>query len=128
MDAASATFLVLILLIVGIFALGIWLGGVAKRQRETVVPVSPQRAAEIVETAFNKLFWADTNGPGMINKRRRTPNGSGATISIVLEPTTNGHTHAVAWMSAWKTRYGLVASGGSMHAKKVIERLEQVRA
>lgn len=125
MDAAGAFLLILILLIVGLFALGFWQSSLAKRQHETVVSLSPARARQVIESTFSKVFWADTDGPGDINKRRRTVNDSGATISIDIAQTADGKTHVQAWMSAWKTRYGMVASGGWQLAKKVIAKLEQ---
>lgn len=125
MDAGSAFIFILLLLLVGLFALGFWQSSVAKRQHETVVTLSPARTRQVIESTFSKIFWADVQGPGDINKRRRTPNDSGATISIDIGETADGKTHVQAWMSAWKTRYGLVASGGSGLAKKVIKKLEQ---
>lgn len=127
MDGASATILFLLVLIAALFVLGFWLSARARRQYETVVPLSLQRTAEIVDSAFSKLFWADTNGPGAINKRRRTPNGTGATISVRIEPAPTG-THVAAWMSHWTSRMGIVSSAGSMHAKKVIDRVEKTGA
>lgn len=119
--------LVLFLLIAGIVALGIWNSARAKRQYETVVSLSPARAREVVETAFSKVLWADTSGPGMINKRRRTVNDSGATISVDIGQTADGKTVVQAWMSAWKTQYGMVASNGATVAKRVIQKLEQAQ-
>ncbi|MDT0197332.1 hypothetical protein Q9R30_18455 [Arthrobacter sp. AB6] len=124
----SGFFLILVLLIAGIFALGIWNSGRAKREHETVVALSPARARQIVEDSFGKMLWADVSGPGHINKRRRTINDTGATISVVIEPLTDGKTHVTAWMSAWKTQYGMVTSGGWPLAKKVIAKLDQTQA
>lgn len=123
----SAIFLILILLLVGLFALGLWNSARAKRQHETVVTLSPARARQVIESTFSKVFWADVDGPGDINKRRRTVNDSGATVSIDISQTPDGNTLVQAWMSAWKTRYGMVASGGWELARKVIKKLEQAQ-
>jgi hypothetical protein len=117
--------LFLILLLVALFALGIWTSARAKKQHETVTSLSPARARQVIEDSFNKVLWADVQGPGDINKRRRTINDSGAVISIDLQPVDGGRTHVTAWMSAWKTKYGMVASGGWALAKKVISRIDQ---
>jgi len=123
----SAIFLILILLLVGLFALSFWNSARAKRQHETVVTLSPARARQVIESTFSKVFWADVDGPGDINKRRRTVNDSGATVSIDISQTADGNTLVQAWMSAWKTRYGMVASGGWELARKVIKKLEQAQ-
>lgn len=116
----------LLLLIVVIFVLGFWLTARAKRQFETVTALSPARIRAIVEDSFGKLFWAPTDGPGDINMRRRTPNDSGITVSISFESAQDGKTHVQAWMSAWKTRYGMIAnSAGSGVPKKIIAKIDQ---
>lgn len=125
MDAGSSFILGLVLVTVLVFALGIWQTTLAKRQHETVVSISPARARQVIDSTFGKMFWADVDGPGLINKRRRTINDTGATISIDLTPVADGKLHVTAWMSAWKQRYGIVASGGWPLAKKVIAKLEQ---
>lgn len=127
MDSASAVFLILILLLIALFAFGFWNSARAKRQHETVVTLSPARVRQIVDSTFSKVLWADADGPGDINKRRRTLNNSGATVSIDINQTADGKTLVQAWMSGWKTRYGMVASGGWELARKVINKLEQAQ-
>ncbi|HEY4225762.1 MAG TPA: hypothetical protein VGM70_08110 [Pseudolysinimonas sp.] len=115
----------LIVVIIGLFALGFWQTARAKRQHETVTALSPARVRAIIDDSFGKLFWAPASGPGQINMQRRTPNGSGATISVDITSTADGKTHVQSWMSAWRTRYGMVASGGWQMAKKIVDRIDQ---
>ncbi|MEV8358631.1 hypothetical protein [Microbacterium sp. NPDC076895] len=119
---------ILLLIIVALFALGIWQTIAAKRQHETVTTLSPARLRALVDDSFGKLFWAETDGPGDLNFRRRTPNGSGATISIDFETTADGKTVVQAWMSHWQSRMGMVASGGWGMAKKIIRKIDQATA
>ncbi|WP_404290720.1 hypothetical protein [Glutamicibacter arilaitensis] len=121
----DAIFLVLIIAITGLFVLGYWQSSLAKKEHETVVGLSRARATEIVESSFGGLLWADVHGLGDINKKRRSFNDSGATISVKISTTDDGKTHVVAWMSEWKARYGMVASSGWPLAKRVIKKLEE---
>jgi hypothetical protein len=117
--------LIFAVIIVGPIVLAYQSSARAKVHHETVIDLSPARVRATVDDSFGKLFWSDVQGPGDVNKRRRTPNGNGATISIALEPTADGKTHVEAWMSAWTSnRMGIVMSAGSQQAKKVIRKLE----
>lgn len=115
-------------LLIGLMAFLLWASSRAKRQHETVVTLSPARVQRIVESTFNKTLWADVEGPGVINKRRRTINDTGSTVSIDIGQTPDGNTHVLAWMSAWVTRYGVVlgTNAGSL-SRKVIQNLEKAQ-
>lgn len=123
----SSLILILILILVGLLALSFWNSARVKQQHETVVTLSPARVEQIIESTFSKIFWADVDGPGDINKRRRTINNSGATVSIDINATADGKTLVRAWMSAWQTRYGMVSSGGGELARKVIKKLDEAQ-
>jgi hypothetical protein len=119
---------VLVLLIVGLFALGLWQTARSKQQHETVTSLTPARVRALIEDSFGKVFWAPSDGPGQINMKRRTPNGTGAVISIDIDATADGRTHVQSWMSGWHTRYGIIASAGWPMAKRIISRIDQAPA
>jgi hypothetical protein len=119
---------VLILLIVGLFGLGLWQTARSKQQHETVTTLSPARVRAVIEDSFGKLFWAPSDGPGQINMKRRTPNGTGAVISINIDTAADGRTLVQSWMSGWHTKYGIIASSGWQMAKRVITRIDQAPA
>jgi hypothetical protein len=124
----GGVFVFLILALVVLFALGYWTTLRATRHHETRVSLSSTQARQIVESSFSNLLWSDVQGPGDVNKRRRTMNNSGATISTKITATQDGRTHVKSWMSDTRTRYGMVASIGWPSAKKVITRLERTQA
>ena len=127
MDTVSAFILILILLIVGILILTFWMNGSAKRQDETQVKLSPTRVADVVNDAFGSVFWKDVSGPGDLNKRRRTINGSGPVISVDINQLENGGSHVAVWMSHWTNRGPAVLGADQVmrQKKKVLRRLEQ---
>ena len=127
MDAAGTVFLVLILIIVGLLILTFWLNNSAKRQEETQVKLSNGRVADIVHQAFGSVFWKDVDGPGDLNKRRRTINDTGPVVSIDINELEGGGSHVVVWMSHWtKKGPSILGSDEVMRKKrKVIRQLEQ---
>lgn len=127
MDAASAVFLVLILIIVGLLVLTFWLNSSAKRQAETQIKLSTTRAADVVHDSFGTLFWKDVDGPGHVNKRRRTINDTGPVVSIDINELENGGSHVVVWMSHWTTKGPSILGSDEVMRKKrkVIRQLEQ---
>ncbi|TFB71874.1 hypothetical protein E3O06_11475 [Cryobacterium glaciale] len=122
----SAIFVVLILLIVVILVLSAWLNNASQREVQTQVTLSPQRAADVANTAFNTFTWKDVGGPGDINKRRRTMNDSGPVISIDVADLPSGGSNITVWMSAW-TKKGPTIQGSDIvmrQRSKIIKRLE----
>lgn len=122
---------VLVLIVLAVVAAVVWQAiqsSQAKQQLETKVPFSPARAADIVEQCFPGLLWRDWEGPGDINKRRRSANDSGPVVSVDISSLPDGSTHVAVWMSAWRSYAGIANFAGSARgaARKVIRRLEQV--
>lgn len=126
MDAGTV-FLILILLIVALFALGIWNTVIAKRTQEAVVAISPARAKALVEGSFNGMLWAQAGGPGDINRRRRQMKVS-LIVSVDIEATNDGRTHITAWVSSADTQYGLILGRGVRKPKSIIAMLENAQS
>lgn len=127
MDAGSSFILGIVLLLVIVLGLTFWLNGLAQRQYETQVPMSPAKAADIAADSFGSFLWKDVPGPGLINKRRRTFNETGPVVSVDVAPLPNGGSHVTVWMSAW-TKKGLVILGSDQmigRKRKIFRLLEQ---
>lgn len=124
---AGAIFLLLVLALIGLFVWQIIVTSQAKQQRETKVKLSPARVADIAEQCFPGLLWKDWQGPGDINKRRRSANDSGPVVSVDISRLADGSTHVTVWMSAWHSKFFFANFAGSAKgmAKKIISRLEQ---
>lgn len=126
MDGAGTIILVLILAIIAILVLSFWMNSSARREVETQVTLSPQHSAEIVENSFSSFIWRDVDGPGEINKRRRSMNDTGVTMSFLFEELPAGGTEVKIWMSAWTKRGpSIIGSDTVMRVRsKIIKRLE----
>lgn len=125
MDAGVACVLILVAF-VGFIGVIAWWGSEAKKQQETVVKISRQRAIDAVEQSFNGLLWADVDGPGVINKRRRAMRGDGPTISVDFDEAANGGVQVSTWMSAWVSQMGLAnfPLAAIRQKKKLLARVE----
>lgn len=82
---------------------------------------SPAEVAQAINSAFGgvrSVLWTDTNGPGMINRRRRGK-GGGITISIDIEPVQGGGSEVHMWSSAGTSYFGLFANfAGAVNSRK----------
>lgn len=95
---------VVVLIILAIVAFLGWQFAEGKRALATTQVESrytPEETAQIVDGAFGgarSVLWANTSGPGTINKRRRGYRG-GITMSIDIEPSPDGGSRVNMWAS-----------------------------
>ena len=127
MDAAGAFFLILILLVVVLLALSIWTTILAKRQYQAVTTLNSTRAQQTIEKSFKPMLWAQADGPGDINRRRRQIRGPGAIVSVKLKTLPDGKTQVSSWVSEFESKFGLVTSRGVSKPGKVIKLIESSR-
>ncbi|MFC4245343.1 hypothetical protein ACFOYW_18395 [Gryllotalpicola reticulitermitis] len=119
---------VLLAIFVGTIVLVVTRANIAKQQRETVVTLSPARAKQVIDDAYSKLMWADVQGPGQINKRRKIPLNNGPVISIDVEPTGDNRTHVTLWLSRWSTKNRVaLVDGVTGSEKRAIRKLEEAQ-
>lgn len=127
MDAVSVFVVILLLLIVGLFALGIWMTVIAKRTHEAITTMSPARTRQTIEKSFTSMLWANADGPGDINRRRRQFRGNGAIVSVAIEALPDGKTHVSSWVSDADTQFGIVSSRGVSKPRRVVKLIESTQ-
>ena len=120
----------LTLIVVAILALLIWQFIATRHALATTVvrsPMPPEEVIRAIDGAFGgarSVLWTNESGPGMINKRRRGKD-RGITMSIDVEPATDGGSQLSMWACHYTEYLGLFANmAGSVNSrKKAIARL-----
>lgn len=122
----GAILVIIIFVILAMYITQFTFGVLARRQDETQSQLSPDRIAQLTAEGFGSMLWKDEQGPGSINKRRRTLNGSGPLISIDVEPVSGGSNVSV-WMSEWSSRAGIINFAGTafFQKRKILRRVHE---
>ena len=122
----GTVFVIIILVILAMYITQFTFGVLARRQDETQSQLSPDRIAQLAAEGFGSMLWKDEQGPGSINKRRRTLNGSGPLISIEIDPISGG-ANVTVWMSEWSSRAGLINFAGTafFQKRKILRRVHE---
>lgn len=109
----AAVLTVLILLVVGALGSSVVLSLLAKQQKDVLLPISPQAAAEVVSNTFRGMWWREVRGRGDLNYECKGMGMSSMSIttkpviSVSIEPTAQG-TQVSVWMSEYGSAWGQI--------------------
>jgi hypothetical protein len=122
----GAVLLLILFVILAMYITQFVFGVLARRQDETQSQLSPERIAHLAAEGFGSMLWKDEPGPGSINKRRRTLNGSGPLVSIDVEAISGGSSVSI-WMSEWSSRGGIINFAGTAFflKRKILRRVHE---
>jgi hypothetical protein len=99
---------VIIILIVGLLALGYVTSFKARVSGFYEINLTPSESASLVEKAFPRLLWKPVEGSGAMNFQRRLIKHPGPVVSVDIERASSGGSSIRVWMSEWATMYGMI--------------------
>lgn len=119
-----STLVIVVVLAFLILALFVHRNIVSTRTYSVMLGLSPAAAAAAVESCFTRVSWANTEGPGLINKARVAKGSRTLVVSadvIDRGPDSSGSTttEVRVWISNRNAIAGLTFSNGALKAAQV---------
>lgn len=125
MSGEFACFLIIAFL-VALCVFVAWTSAQAKKTDETIVKLSPGRAADLIEDSVGRILWARVDGEGDLNFKRRSPHAP--TLSAGLTDLGDGRTRVELAMTQWREQYGWLVYSGEhvwLLKRKILKNLNE---